>query len=317
MREFSIIIPCYNCASTIEQALMSVLNQDFDDYEIVLVNDGSTDDTLQIVQQIAEQSYGNIHIHTQHNAGVSAARNAGIRLSSGKYVLFLDGDDVLAKGLLKNISRLMKEKTLDTVCFFYTQREAQLSSISGNESIQEAKVSSLLKRLTYSKRDVLFCCFVYDSYIIREHNLCFVEGARYGEDWEFTTKYLAHCKTAGILKKYAYYYRIVNTSATRNVSYSQTDAIDAAKRTHAYLNAIGHEFADDFGLYMYPRAVFSVAHRFGKARNMKLYKWLQNQYDVRMVMKKMIRNSNVDIKSKMAAVAYLINPHIFYLLCIF
>lgn len=317
MKEFSIIIPCYNCAATIGETLRSVLEQDFDDYEVILVNDGSTDDTLQIAQQIAEKSGDHIRIHTQNNAGVSMARNAGLRLSSGRYLLFLDGDDMLARGLLRCISKTMKEKKRDTLCFLYTHDEAALSPVSADEAVRDTEVSGLLKRLTYSKRDVLFCSFVYDADLLRKYDLWFVEGARYGEDWEFATKYLAHCKTAGILEKYGYYYRVVATSVTRTVGYSQTDAVDAAQRTHAYLQAIGHDFADDFGVYMYPRAVFSVAHKFGHARNKELYRWLHEKYDVRAVMKKMLLNPNVDIKSRTAAAAYLVSPYLFYLLSVY
>ena len=315
MPEISVIIPCYNCARTIGQTLESVLKQDYDDYEIVLVDDGSTDDSMRVITHVMQTAGARVRVHTQTNAGVSAARNVGMDISRGRYLLFLDGDDLLADGLLQTISTTMKADPADTMCFWYTHQENLFHPLASEERTTRAvSVSHLLERLTYSKRDVVFCSFVYDSQILKQYDIQFVEGARYGEDWEFTTKYLAHCETARMLEQYGYFYRIVADSVTRTVHYSQTDAIAAAERTHAYLRDMEHVFTADFGAYMYPRAVFSVAHRFGKARNKELFTRLRREYDVQDVMKRMVRNPNVDVKSKLAAAAYLISPGLFYLI---
>jgi glycosyltransferase involved in cell wall biosynthesis len=89
MARVSVIIPVYNGAATIGLALESVFAQTFTDYEIVAVNDGSTDETASVLA-----SYGDrIRVVTQHNRGLSAARNAGVRASSGEYLAFIDDDD--------------------------------------------------------------------------------------------------------------------------------------------------------------------------------------------------------------------------------
>ena len=315
MPQISIIIPCYNCEKTIEQTLRSVIKQDFSDYEIVLVDDGSTDNSMEIIERMIQTTNVCIRIYRQTNAGVSAARNVGMDISRGRYVLFLDADDLLADGLLQAVGASMKDHPADTLCFLYTNRENLFHPlVSGARDTVSVPVSRLLERLTYSKRDVVFSSFVYDTRILARHGLRFVEGARYGEDWEFATKYLAHCDSAILLERYGYFYRIVTDSVTRTVLYSQTDAIAAAERSHAYLLEMGHAFAADFGDYMYPRAVFSVAHRFGKARNRELFARLRREYDLKDVMRRMLRNPNVDIKSKLAAAAYLVSPALFYLI---
>lgn len=317
MPEISVIIPCHNCGGTIARTLESVLKQDFGDYEIVVVDDGSSDDSMQTIDRILRTSGAPIRVHRQANAGVSAARNVGMAMSRGRYLLFLDGDDLLADGLLQAVSDTMKAKRMDMLCFRYTRREEQLCPIQMNDhAVETVEVSDLLKKLTYSKRDILFCSFAYDSGIIRKYDIQFTAGARYGEDWEFTTKYLAHCSSAGMLEQCGYFYRMVATSVTSTIRYSQTDAIAAAERTHVYLRDMGHPFAADFGEYMYPRAVFSVAHRFGNARDRALFARLLREYDVKDVMKRMLRNPNVDVKSRLAAAAYLIHPELFYLICV-
>ena len=100
---FSIIIPAYNCEKYLNQAVESVCCQPVQDMEILLVDDGSTDSTGQLCDQLAEKIRGNkafgssaVTVIHQENRGVSAARNAGIRRASGEYLLFLDADDAYA-----------------------------------------------------------------------------------------------------------------------------------------------------------------------------------------------------------------------------
>ncbi|EQC69292.1 glycosyl transferase [Streptococcus sp. HSISB1] len=90
--KFSIIVPAYNVAQYIEECVESVLNQDYDNYEVIIVDDGATDETPQIIDNLAKKSEKVIALHKE-NGGASSARNQGIQLSSGDYVLFLDGDD--------------------------------------------------------------------------------------------------------------------------------------------------------------------------------------------------------------------------------
>lgn len=88
---FSIIIPLYNKAHTIINTLNTVFNQTCQDFEIIIVNDGSTDNSLQLIRQNFNDK--RIKIINQENAGVSAARNKGIQESQGDWISFLDGDD--------------------------------------------------------------------------------------------------------------------------------------------------------------------------------------------------------------------------------
>src|SRR5690554_4515625 len=90
MPYFSIIIPLYNKENYIHKTLISVLNQTFNAYEVIVINDGSTDDSVKIVKQINDQRIKIVH---QKNLGVSVARNKGIELAKTNYICFLDADD--------------------------------------------------------------------------------------------------------------------------------------------------------------------------------------------------------------------------------
>ncbi len=97
---FSVIIPTHNGAQFLERAVSSVLNQSFADFEVIIVDDGSTDSTPQLIDKLVGQTAGKVHSLHQKNSGPGAARNRGVEVSSGRYLLFLDDDDELLPGAL-------------------------------------------------------------------------------------------------------------------------------------------------------------------------------------------------------------------------
>ena len=111
----SVIIPVFNVQEYISSCIESVLNQSFQNFEIVVVNDGSTDLSLSILEHYAEDI--RIRIITQVNQGLSSARNTGLKEASGKYILYLDGDDMLEKTALDSIVSVMEQIDPDLVLF--------------------------------------------------------------------------------------------------------------------------------------------------------------------------------------------------------
>lgn len=111
---FSIIIPTFNYGETLGRAVDSVLNQEGDDYEIIIIDDGSTDDTALVAKVYCEQFPEKITYHLQKNKGPAEARNKGALVSEGEYLFFLDADDEMAQDLLKTLRQyLEKEGELD------------------------------------------------------------------------------------------------------------------------------------------------------------------------------------------------------------
>lgn len=104
----SIIMPCFNAALLVEKAIRSVLDQSHTDFELILVNDGSTDHTGEILRQWAD-THPHINVLSQDNKGVSAARNTGLAEASGKYVAFLDADDYWDKEFLTSMISALDE----------------------------------------------------------------------------------------------------------------------------------------------------------------------------------------------------------------
>lgn len=115
----SIIIPCYNAAKTISRTLNSVREQDYADLEVIIVNDGSKDDSLDVISMFTKVDK-RINVYTQENAGVSVARNNGLKYAKGNYIVYLDADDnYTSPYALSNMMKRLKETDSDmVVCKF-------------------------------------------------------------------------------------------------------------------------------------------------------------------------------------------------------
>ena len=116
----SVIIAAYNAEKTLKACLDSVFDQDFDSYEVILVNDGSTDDTAKMLDEYAARGRDFKVLH-QGNKGPSHARNRGMALANGRFLLFLDADDMLAPGALDSLGGLVEDGQYDFIEFDYIQ----------------------------------------------------------------------------------------------------------------------------------------------------------------------------------------------------
>ena len=116
MVKVSVIIPFYNVEDYFRECLESIINQTFDDLEIICVNDGSTDNSLKIVEEFSKYD-DRIKIFNQENKGASAARNYGLKVSKGDYVYFMDSDDILELNALEELYNFSKANDLDILIF--------------------------------------------------------------------------------------------------------------------------------------------------------------------------------------------------------
>ncbi len=135
---FSIIIPVYNVENYLEHCLNSVLHQDFDDFEIILVDDGSTDNSGKICDEYSEK-HSNIRVIHKENGGLDSARKIAINLCSGKYVLFLDSDDWIADGCLSKIEKAISKvpQNVDVIqtAYYVVMEDGSKSRVDSFEKI--------------------------------------------------------------------------------------------------------------------------------------------------------------------------------------
>lgn len=208
--EFSIIVPIYNSEKYISKCIQSVLNQDFKDFELILINDGSTDKTQAICENYSK-SDERITLINKKNGGVSTARNRGLKISKGKYIVFIDSDDYVQTTLLSDVKAANDEYDADV--YLHSIDTKEIESLLGlNNSrdkyilIDEEKISSIMPILI--KRRLINPPWnkMYSSKIIKENDILFNEGLSISEDALFNYQYFSNLKKMLIIKKNLYNY---------------------------------------------------------------------------------------------------------------
>lgn len=285
----SVIIPCFNAEETIVKTLQSIENQTIDNYQVILINDGSTDNTEKIILDFIENK-SNYQYIKQDNMGVSSARNNGISRVKGKYISFLDADDVYHPRFLEFLYKKMETNSIDIACSKYKWlKKNDLFSDKDIEYFDE-KLSNIeiLERYMRKRRyKFSFCGCMYSSHIIFENDIKFDDNLKYGEDSLFIGQYLAECKSGGIfIANELYGYTINENSAMhKKVSWKNTDNIEAMKNIVDYWEK--RNLDTNFSEYMISRAIWGIAKDFSV--DDKLFEKLQETYDVKKAMEIMSR----------------------------
>lgn len=181
----SIIIPCYNSEGFIAATINMLLQQDISECELILVNDGSKDNTLSILRQY-ETLHENIHVIDQLNQGVSVARNVGMLAAQGKYIYFLDSDDTLTKGTLDHFKQVVMEHSdCQMLLFGYeTRRNGRTCKSYVFPPFDGVAFSGYTLQRSFLTKKICchICSCVYDKTFILENGLSLKPGVKIGED---------------------------------------------------------------------------------------------------------------------------------------
>lgn len=203
----SIIIPAYNSEDTIADCLTSVINQTYNKLDIIVVNDGSTDKTSQVVSK-----FSNVKLYNKSNGGLCSARNFGLKFCTGKYIIFIDSDDFIEKDFVQNLYNYCDGKNNELVmCDFL------LNGKKENESFGYLKLEG---------KEEIFNCFLHGGIYNRTVNkiypskmikcVSFPEGRDMLEDAYFTSHILEFCDSVIRIPYAGYnYIRRINSLSKR------------------------------------------------------------------------------------------------------
>ena len=214
---FSIIVPVYNAIAFVGDTIHNLLRQDVNK-EILLINDGSTDDSLQLIKQY-ESKYDCIKVVDKKNGGVSSARNVGLNVAKGDYVIFVDSDDFIDDGLLERCEIILQRKSTDAVIFSYKYVYPKSSRKEICFRYKSSDYYSLKEWLNEFYQlwsfHILHCIGtkVYRKSVIDQYNIRFNESISYLEDISFALEYLSHISNIYYLDEPAYHYRIINENS--------------------------------------------------------------------------------------------------------
>lgn len=219
MPKVSVIVPVYNVEKYLEECLDSVLNQTFRDYEVICVNDGSTDSSAEILNDYATK-YPRIRIINQENQGLSMARNNGVDAAKGEYIYFLDSDDFIHPQLLELTYAKAKQHNVPLVCFdIFRDDGTKNFTLNGCPKFDVNTVNAVVTNnpIDYFKKGIdhriynSACLKLFHKDIF--NHLKFVRGI-YFEDMIFTSLLMKRRPMTAILSEKLYYYRTNTESIT-------------------------------------------------------------------------------------------------------
>lgn len=214
MPKVSVIVPFYNVEGYIEKCLETLVNQTLKEIEIILVNDGSKDKSINIVEKFLQRYPEKIVYLEKENGGLSDARNFGIPHAKGEYVAFLDSDDYVEKDMYENMYELAKRENSDMVeCNFYWEYPDKKKEDIGKEYQVNNEMLEKVRVVAWNK--------LIRREIIQDANIQFPKGYRY-EDVEFTYKLIPFIKKVSFCKKPLVHYvqregSISNLQNERNI----------------------------------------------------------------------------------------------------
>lgn len=208
----SIIIPVYNVEKYINQCLQSVVGQTYKNCEVIIVNDGSTDDSIEIIERY-KKSYPEITVVNKKNGGLGAARNEGLKYVTGKYIVFIDSDDYLSTNYIEDLYKNIKTNDCDmSICgfekFYDFNNKKELVKL--DSSIDFNKVYTNFEVLDLIFYNKIFCHAwnkMYKRELFEKNNIVYEEGKLY-EDIYTTVKLVSKAKKIFFVDEELYMYRI-------------------------------------------------------------------------------------------------------------
>lgn len=223
MEKVTVVVPVYNTANYLERCLESIRNQTYQNLEVLIINDGSTDNSEAVIKAyLTKIKDKRFKYHFKSNSGVGATRNLGIELATGKYISFIDSDDEIALDFYeKMLTKIHPDDIFVMNKAFYKVRLDQQELIEiDNNAIRLFKSPS--------------CCLkVFNLEKIKELNIKF-ENSTMGEDLEFTAKLMINNDHFATCDEPLYYYYMRDDSVTHTYDLSMLSLLEAIDRIEAY-----------------------------------------------------------------------------------
>lgn len=273
----SVIVPVYNASKTLEVTIRALLNQTYNNIEIILVDDGSTDNSLEICNSLAD-SDSRIKVIPQKNGGVSAARNTGLKYASGEYIGFCDADDCPCTTMYEKLYSIICENNCDAVHTDYlTQYENKTDfsapAVSGNVTVnrRDEFIKWFLTKKSFKGNAVweyLFNRSVLDG-------VKFPEGMAIAEDKMFLFFALLNCSKVAFYTGKEYIYVVGRNSAIHSkYSKKSLSSVKLAQKTAEVINSEYPQYSDYAKVNLYKVYLSNIRQIFCfdlKDEEMKFY----------------------------------------------
>lgn len=308
----SVIIPVYNGAGFIPGLVDCLKGQTLRSFEVILVNDGSKDDTAQVLDALKKESlpFAVTVIH-QENGGVSVARNKGLSAAKGRYICFIDADDHVSSDYLQVLYGALQSTGSRVAVGNITRDVADLDCVEAPRVVEYSSVD-FLREFLYRGIRFSVCACMFHRACFEERSLYFPVGFRYSEDvfllWQI---FAAESCIAEVERKIYYYYDNPNSAMNRGIDLKRMDAIRLMQKLEGILEELSPEFAPEFKLYAVARHHWSIlwqaAVMLGSYRSFREY---ASHFEMKEELKKLLRYPEKRIS--LSSALYVFSPRIYY-----
>ena len=328
--KLSVIVPTYNSSNTIERLIHSLSNQIFKDFEIVFIDDNSTDNTVDLILKALENS--NIPsqlIVNETNKGPGYSRNRGLEKANGDYIVFIDSDDIVREDHLSTFYENIKGHDSVFVKGLKVDNEGNLFDFKVDRFDPlidlSRKTGNVIKAVDIINLEMImqipfsFVLMLYKKDIILKNNIGFNEEFNYGEDTEFAIRYLVNCDMVKFVNKYTYYYYQEEESISRFSSLNRFESVHLFEGLYDYFN----DFSYDNPIF-YDLSQKLVHSRLPKFVFGNMNYFFYNDYDKDEIFNKMDEldlfnklkefkvYSKDDWKFKLKLVLFSLSPNVYY-----
>ena len=220
----SIIVPIYNCEAYLEKSITSLINQTYKNLEIILINDGSTDNSLNICNKFAKID-DRIKVLSQKNKGVSTARNLGLETAKGDYITFVDGDDYIDLKTYEMCFNYIEKYNLDIVKFSYNivndkyVKPYKFITETDVKITKDEYVNKIYKNLLSTEDFSNVWNIVFTKSILKTTRFC--KNIKFGEDLLFSYEVILNSENMYLLEIPLYYYVYNQSGASKSVTIEQ------------------------------------------------------------------------------------------------
>lgn len=299
----SLVIPVFNVEEYIGATFSSILKQDFNhnEIELVIIDDGSQDNSIEIINQILLRSDIRYKIIRQKNAGQSSARNRGIKNAIGKYICFVDSDDILYPSYISDLYININKYNVNVgFCNFSFSKE----DLGREKKFYVLSNEEILNRFLLRKYPIIVPGIMISKKILNK--LKFVETTRFSEDQIFLWMLFNECENIVYVDKVLYYYVLHSNSIM--TKYNRDKIITGFRVFKKF--SIEYEFKSTIKKYILPRWILGTLYTVSQIADFKEFLVISNEFDARNELMKLI--SFKDIKVIISSLLLIVSPRLFY-----
>lgn len=292
----SIIIPVYRVEQYIEECIKSICAQSYKDIEIILVNDGTPDNSIQIAERVLLDSNCLYRIIDKENGGLSSARNRGLLEANGDYVVFVDSDDTVQDDyidvLLKGAEEMNSEISIGM--WQMVKNDDVPDLVHGSARYVFIDREKLLQDFLYRRIKPAPVCALYNRQFLIENKLLYNEKVKFSEDQEFFWRTFNVCKGASYTERVIYNYYLRNNSITTDPQLSKIES--GYKAIEAVSKSISSS-DKDLRTFIVGRWVLGALHNTAKYCSAKFYMEMYYALDARNNIRMLYRFKSLSIRA--------------------